>query len=261
MALLNFLSLSLVFVFSQTTLQQSDFRTGEFVIYTSPEGVERYIAVGNVNVNGPMYVSRREHNGAGWTQGSIRVTPDQLIKPVPSIPHRMQQRDQSLRKGMIVLGADKKMFIIEDVFADGRVAVSRLTINANSRHRIPNTDFVKQDREGYSIINKNEIIAVETNCFLRYCRGQVYSEIENIPVCQRDVLTTHNNSMTPEMRAALNPGFTCGRFGKFEIHALFSDGSIAIHNRIINPFPRSLHNYQLNPPVPSEGEALTEAEN
>ncbi len=225
--------------------EDRSFQRDEFVLYNH-EGKVQYGSIINNQNQDFVYINRKYHNGAGWVSGNVKVPSSELTKPTESLEHTLQGKKQILKKGMIVLGKNKKMYFIEDVFADGRIAVNELSINPVSRFRF-NGNFVKEARPGVSIISKEDIQAVETKCFLGYCKGQNYKNIQNIPICDREALATYK--LPPEMRRSGFKGISC-RYNQFTIHAMFSDGTVVVFSNIFNPFPTSIHNYQAEPPSP-----------
>jgi hypothetical protein len=195
----------------------------------------RDTTLANLSVSHQYYISR-----SNLSARSEKVARQDLSFELPEVTATFQDQPHVLKKGVIVLGKDKKPYLVEAVFPDNKVVLAPLEINPNSRHRLEqNTNLAPIQRENVKIVSTSDILAVEQTCFLRqYCKGQILERINNIPICEAYAI--RNNITTPTLN------INCGRIAGATINATFSDGTLMLHHTLINPFPESAWKYQLD---------------
>ncbi len=207
-------------------------------------GVLTYGAVSAQQVSDPantnLIVSYERYISAlNLSAGSDSVSRQNLSFELPQLQAPFHNQQHVLKKGVIVLGKDKKPYLVEAVFPDNKVVLSPLEVNPSSGNRLENTNFAPIRRQNVQIVSTTDIFAVEQTCFLRqYCKGQTLARINDIPICEAYAL---RNNATPSLKVK------CGRNTKFAgaaINAVFSDGTLMLHHTLINPFPESAWKYQ-----------------
>lgn len=191
--------------------------------------------------NTSLSVSRQHYiSTMNLSQSSENVDRQNLSFELPELQATFQDESHVLKKGVIVLGKDKKPYAVEAVFPDNKVVLSPLEINFVSRFRLQqNRNFAPIQRQNVQIVSTSDILAVEQNCFLRrYCKGQRLEQINNVPICEAYAI--RNAPATPTLNV------NCGRQTSFTgaaINAVFSDGTLMLHHTLINPFPESAWKY------------------
>lgn len=187
----------------------------------------------------PLIVTREYYiTPSNRSVNNDKIPRQDLSFEVPEIQATFQNTSHTLKKGVIVLGQDRKPYLVEAVFPNGKVALAPLEINAVSRFRLEqNRNFAPIQRRNVSIVSTSEILAVEQTCFLqKYCKGQTLETINDIPICE-----AHN----VRNRSTSSLNVNCGRFNKgADINAVFSDGTLMLHLTLINPFPEATLRYQ-----------------
>lgn len=191
--------------------------------------------------NTTLSVSRQHYiSPLNLSATSEKIARQNLSFELPELQATFQEQPHVLKKGVIVLGKDKKPYLVEAVFPDNKVVLAPLEVNPNSRFRLEqNTNFTPIQRQNVQIVSTTDILAVEQSCFLRqYCKGQTLERINNIPICEAYAI--RNNITTPTLKV------NCGRARNFAgaaINAVFSDGTLMLHHTLINPFPESAWKY------------------
>ncbi len=194
------------------------------------------------SANTNLSVSRQHYiSSFNLSAGAENIARQNLSFELPELRATFQDQQHTLKKGVIVLGKDKKPYLVDAVFPDNKVVLSPLEVNPNSRHRLKeNSNFTPIQRQNLQIVSTTDILAVEQSCFLRqYCKGQTLERINNIPICEAYAL--RNNLATPTLKV------NCGNSRNFvgaAINAVFSDGTLMLHHTLINPFPESAWKYQ-----------------
>jgi hypothetical protein len=183
---------------------------------------------------------RRYINSSNLTSRVVRAQREQITLPAQSHNVRLQGQDRELRRGLVVLGRNNQLWQIDDVFADGRVVVTPLHVNRNSRNRV-SENFARLEHQNVSIINAQDIAAVEVDSYGGYEKNGVYTHISGMPLCDARALESYQ--LPRELRDQQNLRFSCGRGGQAHINGLFSNGSVSIGAHIFNPFPRSIEQY------------------
>lgn len=153
------------------------------------------------------------------------------------LPVEIDHRDFKLRKGLNILGQDDKMYNIEAVFADGRIVAYPVEANPSSRYQSGNMSRLQQTNP--VVLDKNDVAAVEVQCFMGYCKNETYKQISNIPICDLEELRKLKaNKQAPENF----PEVGC-RFSGLFIDIIFSDGTLGQGRKTFNPFPRTINEY------------------
>ncbi len=187
----------------------------------------------------PLIVTREYYiTPSNRSVGTDKIPRQDLSFEVPEIQATFQNTPRTLKKGVIVLGKDRKPYVVEAVFPNGKVAMAELEINPVSRFRLEqNRNFAPIQRRNVSIVSTSDILAVEQTCFLqKYCKGQTLETINDIPICE--AYNVRNNG-------AQSLNVPCGRFQNgAAINAVFSDGTLMLHLTLINPFPEATLRYQ-----------------
>lgn len=153
-----------------------------------------------------------------------------LIYETNFISGTLHNKEVILKKGMIVLDAERKPALIEAVFPNGMVSLRKLEINGNSRARLDqNNNFAPKKGHAIVVTDATDITAIEQKCFLgKYCKDQAFKSIEGIPLCAS---------------AGLKKMSLCGKKDDALIRAVFSDGTLLLHTTLINLFPESTLKY------------------
>jgi hypothetical protein len=236
--------ISLVLLFSQF-----GYSSGTRVLFEK-DGALTYGTVDAIKANAPtspkLIVSMSGYSKNGIASNSAAKVPrEQLTFEVPQIQTTLQERSQSIKKGIIVLGTDKKPYLVEAVFPGDKVVLTPLKADIVSRFRIAGSNFSPVEGKNVRIALISDILAVEEQCFLKeYCKGKTITKVADIPICEAYAI---------RIKAPRHLQVRCGGANgeSASIHAAFSDGTLLLHNTLINPFPDSTWKYAPEPAVPA----------
>ena len=243
-----FISLSgLFFASSVFALSTSLVKKGDYVL-VDRNGETKYAEVGNYQKtkNGEYNYTltiRERNKKLVNTSNSFGAKKNQLVLPAEQITQTLQDKPRVIKKGLVILGPGKKIYVVEDVFQNGKIAVTPLRTSLTSRpsERV-SKNFTRAWKANVEILNKEDILAVEVPFYRDYKKGGVYKQILGMPVC--DAIGVRAYQLSPDLRSEKNIRFNCGRKQEgVSINALFSDGTMAINSYIFNPFPRSQEKY------------------
>lgn len=192
---------------------------------------------------------------SGYNKRKVRTSKvevfktNQMVLPVKDMTHDLQGKTRTLKKGSVILSSGKKIYVVEEVFQNGQLAVTPLVANLNSRNRV-SENFARVQRANIEVLKKEDVLAVEVKSFAGYKKGARYKQIHGLPICDAKALQSYQLPL--EMRAKEPVRFNCGRghVGAL-VHAVFSDGTLAIDNHIFNFFPKSRDKY-INPVEPQQ---------
>ncbi len=197
-------------------------------------------------VNYSYYLSR--HNK---TSDSFEVEPQKIISQVKQTTLTLQGEVRKIAAGLVIIGKDKLPYVVDFVFADGRIALAKLRASASCGDDFSLTKtscFRLMDENTNPLIESSSFInAIQQDCFLKsYCKDTFISSVNNIPLCAL-------NSLDPSNKKPL--GLHCGQIEKIRIDAAFSDGTLLLGQKTINLFPENTWRYYKTPPeetVPSK---------
>lgn len=164
---------------------------------------------------------------------------DQITMPINSTSVTVNGQTTNLERGALILATDGEIYLIENIYPDGRLAVYRSTVNANSRNRV-HDNFVPLVRENTSVIHVDDIQATQTDCFFGYCKNDIHADIQGVPICDQEVLVAYIEGWGMKD----TPRMSC-RMDGARIQGVFNDGTLVSGKTVFNPFPESLKNYQV----------------
>ena len=170
------------------------------------------------------------------------VPRENLSYELPQIQATYQEQQHVLQKGVIVLGKDKKPYLVEAVFPNNKVVLYPLGFNHSSisYDEEQNTIFRRLERQNVQIVSTSDILSVQQSCYLKkYCKGQKLEKIDGVPVCEAYAI--RNNFAKPPIVTNCGGG---NRGESATINATFSDGTLMLHFTLVNPFPESSWKYQ-----------------
>lgn len=240
------LSFQTLLLWSWSDPQWRQPEVGQSVLFPNSSGELSYGSLVSQKQRGSHImgiISKLEHNGAGWTSNTYSIPVENLIRSIKSTEITRNGRRFEILRGTYITTASRQVYLVEDVFPDGRLIAHRVRFNLSSRSRL-SSGFERIRLENEYLLNTSDITGVEVQCFARYCRGQSLTEIENVPICNRALMAEYRLSEHQSPLKDLN----CNRSNNVSLNAVFSNGDMLLsQEKTINPFPPQLQNYLLTP--------------
>lgn len=193
-------------------------------------GVTKVSKAKNPEPNLVYVTAERYISEINYSPLSAKIEKNDLIYETNFISGSINNKEVILKKGMIVLDAEKNPALIEAVFPNGMVSLRKLEINRSSGSRLDqNNNFAPKKGQTIVVTEATDITAIEEKCFLgKYCKDQTFKSIEGIPLCEFAEIKGLN---------------FCGRTDNALIRAVFSDGTLLLGSTLINLFPKSTLKY------------------